>query len=127
MFVRFWETEKAPPQTKTSVKNMMYPVMKPSSIEIGNALNISQNFCLFHGVGNNMLKSFCKDSNHCMYMTQLENNLASWLILIDNKIPLPVKILVYFLSRIAFKTYESQYRSKYSVRFTQLCLEGKNF
>ena len=62
-----------------------------------------------------------------MYMTQLENNLASWLILIDNKIPITVKILIYFLSRITFKTYESQYRNKYSVRFTQLCLEGKNF
>ena len=57
----------------------------------------------------------------------LENNSASWLILIDNKIPITVKILIYFLSRIAFKTYESQYRSKYSVRFTQLCVEGKNF
>ena len=85
--------------------------------------------CLFHGVGNGILKSFCKDSNHCMYMTQLKNNLASWLILTDNKIPITVKILVYFLSlsRIAFKTYEIQYRSKYSVRFTQLCVEGKDF
>ena len=27
------------PQTKTSVKNMMYPVVKPSSIEITNALS----------------------------------------------------------------------------------------
>ena len=62
-----------------------------------------------------------------MYMAQLENNLASWLILIDNKIPNTVKILIYFLSPIAFNTYESQYRSKYSVRFIQLCLEGKNF
>ena len=28
------------PQTKRSVKNMMYPFVKPSSIEITNALNI---------------------------------------------------------------------------------------
>ena len=62
-----------------------------------------------------------------MYMTQLENNLASWLILIDNKIPNTVKILIYFLTGIAFNIYESQYRSKYSVTFTQLCVEGKSF
>ena len=30
-------------QTKTSVKNMMYPVVMPSSIEITNALNTLQN------------------------------------------------------------------------------------
>ena len=31
------------PQTKKSLKNMMYPVVKPSSIEITNPLNILQN------------------------------------------------------------------------------------
>ena len=44
------------PQTKTSVKNMMYPVVKPSSIEITNALNTLQNLRLFHEVGNDMLE-----------------------------------------------------------------------
>ena len=44
------------PQTKTSVKNMMYPVIKPSSIEIANALNTFQNLCLFHELGNDMLE-----------------------------------------------------------------------
>ena len=34
------------PQTKTSVKNMMYPVVKTGSIEITNALNTLQNVCL---------------------------------------------------------------------------------
>ena len=44
------------PQTKTWVKNMMHPFVKPSSIEITNALNTLQNLCLFHEVGNNMLE-----------------------------------------------------------------------
>ena len=43
-------------QTKTLVKNMMYPVVKPCSIEITNALNTLQNFFLFHEVGNDMLE-----------------------------------------------------------------------
>ena len=30
--------------------------MKPSSIEITNTLNILQNLCLFHKVGNDMLE-----------------------------------------------------------------------
>ena len=42
------------PQTKTSVKNMMYPVVKTSSIEITNALNTLENLCIFHQVGNDM-------------------------------------------------------------------------
>ena len=37
-------------QTKTSVKNMMYSVVKPSSIAIANALNTLQNLSLFHEV-----------------------------------------------------------------------------
>ena len=43
------------PQTKTSVKNMIYPVVKTSSIEITNVLNTLQNLCLSHEVGNDML------------------------------------------------------------------------
>ena len=77
---------------ETSVKSMMYSVVKPSSIEITNAL---QNLCLFHEVGNNMLELF-KDENHCMCMTQQENNLAVWVILTENKIPITVKISIYF-------------------------------
>ena len=62
-----------------------------------------------------------------MCMTQLENNQAFWLILTENKIPITVKISIYFLSPIVFKTYQSQYRSKYSIRFTQHFIESKNF
>ena len=62
-----------------------------------------------------------------MCMTQLENNLAFWLILTENKIPITVRISIYFLSPIAFKTYQRSYRSKYSIRFTQRFIEGKNF
>ena len=36
-------------------------------------------------------------------------------------------MLIYFLSPIAFKTYQSQYRSKYSIRVTQRFIESKNF
>ena len=41
-----------------------------------------------------------------MRMTQLENNLAFWLILTENKIPITIKISIYFLSPIAFKIYQ---------------------
>ena len=51
--VRLW---KKGPQTMTSVKKMPYPVVKPSSIKITNALNTLQNLCLFHEVGNDMLE-----------------------------------------------------------------------
>ena len=34
-------------QTKTLVRNMMYPVVKPSSIEITNALNICKTSVFF--------------------------------------------------------------------------------
>ena len=43
------------PQMKT-VKNMMNPIVKPSSVEITNALNTLQNLCLFHEVGNDMVE-----------------------------------------------------------------------
>ena len=36
------------------------PVVKPSSIEITNALNTLQNLCLFHEVVNDMLELFQK-------------------------------------------------------------------
>ena len=62
-----------------------------------------------------------------MCMTQVENNLAFRIIFNENKIPITVKISMYFLSSIAFKTYQSQYKSKYSIRFTQRLIEGKNF
>ena len=62
-----------------------------------------------------------------MCMTQLEKNLAFWLILTENKIPITVKISICFLSPIAFKTYQSQYGNKHSFRFTQRFVEGKNF
>ena len=51
--VRLWEKG---PQTMTSVKKMTYPVVKPSSIKITNALNTLQNLRLFHEVGNDMLE-----------------------------------------------------------------------
>ena len=60
-------------------------------------------------------------------MTQLENNLAFWLILTENKIPITVKVSIYFLSPIAFKNYQCRSSSKCSIRFTQRFIEGKNF
>ena len=60
-------------------------------------------------------------------MTHLESNLAFWLVLTENKISTTVKISIYFLSPITFKTYQSQYRSKYSIRFSQLFTKSKNF
>ena len=62
-----------------------------------------------------------------MCLTQLEKNLVFWLILTESKILITVKISIYFVSPIALKTYQSQYRSKYSVSFTQCFVEGKNF
>ena len=62
---------------------------------------------------------FCKDSNHCTCMVQLENSLAFRLILTENKIAVAV-FSPSFLYPIAFKTYQSQYRSKYSIQFTQI-------
>ena len=54
---------------------MMYPVVKPSSTEITNALNNLRNLCLFHEVGYDMLELLQRlESLHGM--TQLENNLA---------------------------------------------------
>ena len=37
------------------------------------------------------------------------------------------KISIYLLSPAAFKSYQSKYRSKYSLRCTQPFIEGKNF
>ena len=44
------------------------------------------------------VRTFCKYSNHCMCMTQLEINLVFWLIFTKNKIPVTEKISIYFLS-----------------------------
>ena len=61
-------------------------------------------------------------------MTQLENDLAFRPIFYPKIKYQIVKISIYFLSPIiAFKTYQSQYRSKYSIRFIQRLIEGKNF
>ena len=43
------------PQTKTLVKNMMYPIVKPSSLQITNALNTLQNLGLVQ-VENDMVQ-----------------------------------------------------------------------
>ena len=50
-----------------------------------------------------------------MCMTQPENNLAFWLISAEDKLQITVKISIYFLSPIVFKTYHIQYRSKYII------------
>ena len=48
------------------------PAVKPSCIEITNALT-----CVFFKKLETTCQSFWKNSNnHCMYMAQLENNLA---------------------------------------------------
>ena len=46
---------------------------------------------------------------------------SSILTLTEDKIPVTVKISIYF------KTQQSQYRSKYRIIFTQRFIEGKNF
>ena len=48
------------PQTKTSVKNMMHPAVKPSSIEITNALNALQNFVSFSRSWRRYARGFAK-------------------------------------------------------------------
>ena len=40
----------------TSLKNMMYSIVKLSSTEITNALNTLQNLCYLQEVGNDMLE-----------------------------------------------------------------------
>ena len=62
-------------QTKTSVKNMMYPVVKPSSIEITYALNTLQNLCLFHYVGN-ILQRF--ESLHMHDATRKQSSILNY-------------------------------------------------
>ena len=83
------------------------------------------------------LKSFSRSKNDMLELLQrfeslhvhdAARKLSSILIhLTENKIPINVKISIYFLSSVAFKTYQSQYRSKYSIRFTQRFIESKNF
>ena len=49
-----FERPRKSSSNKDVSSNMMYPVVKLSSTEITNALNTSQNFCLFHEVVNDM-------------------------------------------------------------------------
>ena len=49
-----------------------------------------QNLCAFYKVGIDML-GFLQRFEYCMCMTQLENNLAFWIILTENKTPVTVK------------------------------------
>ena len=57
---------------------MMYPVVKPSSIEITNALNTSQNLCIFDEVGKNTLELLqrwesSKQSSSLSYFNRKQN------------------------------------------------------
>ena len=61
-----------------------------------------------------------------MWMMQAENHVAFWLMSTENKIPIIIKISIYFLYLTTFKTYQSQYRSKYHI-YTQHLTEGKTF
>ena len=82
-------------------------------------------------------KSFSRSKNDMLELLQrfeslhvhdAARKLSSILIyLTENKIPINVKIPIYFVSSVALKTYQSQYRSKHSIRFTQRFIEGKNF
>ena len=102
----------------------MYPFVKPSSIEITNALNTLWNLCVFNEGGDDVLELLqIFEPLH----VHDANNLAFWLILTGNKIPITVKLSIHFPSPIAFQTYQSQYRSKYSITFTKHFIEGKNF
>ena len=123
----FERIEKALPQTKTSVKNIMYPVIKAKFYldwkcikYFAELLSLSRSWKRY---AKKLLQRF--ESLHVHDAVRKQFSILTYFI--DNKIPNTVKRLIYFLSRIAFNTYESQYRSKYSVRFIQLCLEGKNF
>ena len=98
--------------------------MKPSSIEIANALNTLQNLGLFYKVGNDL--SLVLQRFKLFHVPDAARNLSSILILSKNKISITVKISIYCLSPTVSKTYESQYRSKYSISFTQRFLKGNN-
>ena len=66
-------------QAKTSVKNMMYPAVKPSSIKITYALNTLQNLCLFHNVGNNILELLQRfESLHMHDATRKQSSILNY-------------------------------------------------
>ena len=88
------------PQKKTSGKNMMYPVVKASSIETTNALN-TLNLCLFREVVNDILELLQRfKSLHVYDAARKQSSNFAYLCII----PVTVKILIYFLSPIVFKT-----------------------
>ena len=102
------------------------PAVKRSSIEITNALNTMQNLCLSHEVGNDTLELLQRfESFHVRDAARIQSNILTYLN--QKKKTITVKISIYFFSSIAFKCYQSQYRSKYNIRFTQRLIEGTNF
>ena len=62
---------------------MMYPVVKPSSIEITNALNNLRNLCLFHEVGYDMLELL--QSLESLYVDEAARKQSSILIYFKRK------------------------------------------
>ena len=55
------------------------PVVKPSSIEITNALNTLQNLCLFHEVGNDMLELLQRfESLHMHDAARKQSNILTY-------------------------------------------------
>ena len=63
------------PETKTLMKMMMYPLVKPSSTEITNVLNTLQNLFRFNEVRNDVLELLQRFESLYVH-DQLENNLA---------------------------------------------------
>ena len=74
-FQAFRDLEKGN-QTVTSVKNMMYPVVNPSPIEITNTLNTLQNLRFFHEVGNNVLELLQRFESLHVHDAARKTNLA---------------------------------------------------
>ena len=114
---------KKGPQTKTFVKKYDLPCCEDKFY--CNYKRIT-NLCFFNEVGNDMLELLQRFESLLVH-DALENNPAFWIILTEKKILITVKISLYFISPIAFKIYQSQYRSKYNIRFTQRFIECKNF
>ena len=55
------------------------PVVKPSSIEITNALNTLQNLCLFHKVGNDMLELLQRfESSHVYDAARKQSSILTY-------------------------------------------------
>ena len=125
-------------QTKRLLQSMMYPetpfqrglktnqsiLLHPNNYRIKEKKLRSSDYEWVDHV----FSSFFKDSDQCICMTQLENNLAFWPIFYPKIKYQIVNMSIYFLFPItAFKTYQSQYRSKCSIRFTRRLIQGKNF